>query len=45
MALADEIVRLHHGSIRVSSALGKGSTFTVTIPVDGGIEAMLAIPG
>ncbi len=32
LALVQELVKLHGGSVRVESALGKGSTFTVTIP-------------
>jgi PAS domain S-box-containing protein len=31
--LAKSIVDLHHGTIRVQSRLGKGSTFVVTLPV------------
>ena len=32
LALVEEIVRLHDGTVRVESAAGAGSTFTVTIP-------------
>ncbi len=32
LALVQELVKLHGGSVRVESALGAGSTFTVTIP-------------
>jgi signal transduction histidine kinase len=32
LAICKSIVELHHGSITVRSALGKGSTFTVTLP-------------
>ena len=32
LALAQELVRLHGGSMRVESAVGTGSTFIVTIP-------------
>jgi signal transduction histidine kinase len=32
LAISKSIVELHHGSITVRSALGKGSTFTVTLP-------------
>lgn len=31
--LTQKIVQLHHGSIDVKSAVGKGSTFTVRIPI------------
>jgi PAS domain S-box-containing protein len=32
LALVQELVKLHGGSVRVESAVGQGSTFTVTIP-------------
>jgi PAS domain S-box-containing protein len=32
LALVQELVRLHGGSVRVKSAVGVGSTFTLTIP-------------
>ena len=32
LAICKSIVELHHGRITVSSALGKGSTFTVALP-------------
>lgn len=34
LALTKSIVEKHHGTIRVNSEVGKGSCFTVTIPVD-----------
>jgi two-component system sensor histidine kinase SenX3 len=33
LALATELVRLHGGEITVKSELGKGSTFTIRLPV------------
>ncbi|GGQ79099.1 hypothetical protein GCM10010166_56290 [Couchioplanes caeruleus subsp. azureus] len=32
LALVDELVRRHHGRVRVTSTVGKGTTFTVWIP-------------
>jgi signal transduction histidine kinase len=37
LALVKEIARQHAGAVRVDSALGKGSTFVVTIPMRGGV--------
>ena len=34
LALVQELVKLHGGSVQVKSAVGVGSTFTVTIPSD-----------
>jgi signal transduction histidine kinase len=36
LALTKRFVELHGGNIRVKSALGKGSTFTFTLPVQHG---------
>jgi PAS domain S-box-containing protein len=33
LALVEELARLHGGEVRVQSAYGKGSTFTVSIPL------------
>jgi signal transduction histidine kinase len=32
LAITREIIARHHGTIEVESALGKGSTFTITLP-------------
>ncbi len=32
LSLVQEIVKLHHGEIRIESELGKGTTFTVMLP-------------
>lgn len=34
LSLTKELVELHHGHITLKSALGKGSTFTIEIPLD-----------
>lgn len=34
LSLVKELVELHHGTISLESELGKGSIFTVTIPID-----------
>jgi signal transduction histidine kinase/DNA-binding response OmpR family regulator len=35
LALVDELVRRHHGRIRVTSTLGEGTTVTVWLPLTG----------
>lgn len=35
LSLTKDLLELHHGTIQVESELGKGSTFTVEIPIDG----------
>jgi signal transduction histidine kinase len=44
LAIADWIVAQHHGRILVQSALGKGSTFLVELPLQPIAEATLAQP-
>lgn len=34
LAISQEIIRLHDGRIRLESALGRGSTFSVLLPLD-----------
>jgi len=34
LALANELIDLHHGTITVESAPGKGSTFSVVLPIE-----------
>jgi PAS domain S-box-containing protein len=33
LAIVSEIVNLHHGRVEVSSTIGEGSTFSITLPV------------
>jgi PAS domain S-box-containing protein len=33
LALVQELVKLHHGTITVDSEVGKGSTFTISLPI------------
>ena len=39
LAISDWIAKAHGGEISVSSEVGKGSTFTVLLPFDGGDDA------
>jgi signal transduction histidine kinase len=45
LTLARKFVELHGGQIRVESALGKGSTFTFTLPVAASLRPAPAQPG
>ena len=38
LALVSELVRLHDGSVHVTSAVGQGSTFTVRVPFAPAVE-------
>lgn len=37
--LTNKIVQLHHGSIQIESEIGKGSIFTITLPIQSGAYA------
>ncbi|HWU37810.1 MAG TPA: ATP-binding protein, partial [Candidatus Acidoferrum sp.] len=39
LAITHRIIENHHGTIRVMSQRGKGTTFLVTLPLEGAIEA------
>nr|WP_238319369.1 response regulator [Bacteroides propionicifaciens] len=34
LSISYDLIKLHHGQVLVSSELGKGSTFTIEIPID-----------
>ncbi|MBQ8027625.1 MAG: HAMP domain-containing histidine kinase [Clostridia bacterium] len=34
LAVADEIIKLHNGTMQINSVLGEGTTVTVTLPID-----------
>ncbi|MFD0684821.1 chemotaxis protein CheB [Actinomadura fibrosa] len=44
LALVDELVRRHHGRVRVASTVGEGTTFTVWIPSGRRPTALDAAP-
>jgi signal transduction histidine kinase len=33
LSIVDEIIRSHHGELQVESVVGKGSVFTVILPI------------
>ena len=35
LAISHSIVERHHGGIEVQSEVGRGTTFTITLPIDG----------
>ena len=54
LSIVDEIIRSHHGELLVESVVGKGSVFTVILPIkgpaararaDGGDRRISAAPG
>jgi signal transduction histidine kinase len=44
LSLTRELVRLHDGTMHISSKLGRGSTFTVRIPYEYGSESLPIVP-
>ena len=45
LSLTKELVELHHGHIEVESVLGKGSVFTIEIPLDKGCYLVEVLHG
>jgi signal transduction histidine kinase len=45
LALTKEIVDKHHGSINVESELGKGTTFTLRIPLERPAQDLDSLTG
>ena len=46
LAVSQNIIERHNGRIEVQSKLGKGTTFTVTLPLDGsGVPAASPLAG
>ena len=44
LAISHSILERHNGSIEVQSELGRGTTFTVTLPWDADIETIAPSP-
>lgn len=42
LSIVDEIIRSHHGELLVESVVGKGSAFTVVLPIKRAAEAQAA---
>ena len=42
LAMVDEIVRAHHGRVEVDSEPGKGSTFTIVLPIQAHGSGLMA---
>jgi signal transduction histidine kinase len=45
LALVKQIVADHHGEVRLVSAVGEGSTFSIALPAQAALEATRAEPG
>ncbi|MBR6512830.1 MAG: HAMP domain-containing histidine kinase, partial [Clostridia bacterium] len=38
LAVCDEIVSMHNGTLDIASVLGEGTTVTVTLPIEYAVE-------
>jgi signal transduction histidine kinase len=38
LAITHRIIENHHGTIRVMSQRGKGTTFVITLPLEGAVR-------
>jgi two-component system phosphate regulon sensor histidine kinase PhoR len=44
LSLVDQIIRAHGGRVELESTVGEGSTFTLVLPLEHGVETAEAEP-